>query len=779
MGGNTEYIAGHGYLSLGQAVHVAQNSEGGVDQNLARFLETKLASVWAKLNAQPTSYVLPPDEFALLNYYRTRFGDNEIVRSATKRFWDNHKAAQYFCLAFDYFMRSAFSRDTSGDGVHGVHFPDIGPLLSLFLSKSAWKLCGRTLLYIRRWPLVCLSLMLIAISQSTLAALLAPPRNLTYTPTLSKLAANESSVLECLQVAAPVPNPAGSCQQVLMVHTFAFSYGQPFVAQYAPPDCEFNHATFNFTVTSAGRQFDRLALMFLDDTEVFRTSTAEPTRDGIIWSYLKDMSLYLTLLKTPHKMIFDLGNLVDDTYTGVWNATLTATFYSAEQTFHPADVIVPISAQRSGSNGSSAFVVPESRALSSLKVPRNAKKAVFSILACGQAAEEFWWSNVLSSDTRVFGDDAPLYGHSPFREVQVLIDGELAGVAWPFPIIFTGGIVPGFWRPVVGIDAFDLQEDEIDISPFLPRLTDDQLHTFEIRVMGLDDDGNGNAILTERIESNWVVTGKIFVWLDSGINTVTGTVPTLRTADPLVKLQSTRHLGRNGSIQSLDYSIQVSRRIDTTATLYTSHGAEITSWQQRLEFSNSGTLDNNGNNQRMRQDTSGRECSSSGYVRTFEYPLWVISAYEQRPGGNLTIDGMMGRGKDVDQTSDLAPSFRGSHSKNWQNGTASYVSIPAEKRAYGTGATEQFFTLTGINDDPHGVLQGATNNATSENEAYEALYRRHVLAVNNSIVYNDEEIGCQHEVHSWVAIPDNWATMTQMHEFASQHSRALLGRGPH
>ena len=42
MGGNTEYIAGHGYLSLGQAVHVAQNSEGGVDQQLAQFLEKRL-----------------------------------------------------------------------------------------------------------------------------------------------------------------------------------------------------------------------------------------------------------------------------------------------------------------------------------------------------------------------------------------------------------------------------------------------------------------------------------------------------------------------------------------------------------------------------------------------------------------------------------------------------------------------------------------------------------------------------------------------------------------
>jgi hypothetical protein len=94
MGGNTEYIAGHGYLSLGQAVHVAQNSEGGIDQRLAQFLERKLAEVWAKLNAQPRSYILPSDEFALLNYYRNRFGDNEIIRSATKRFWDNHKGPQ-------------------------------------------------------------------------------------------------------------------------------------------------------------------------------------------------------------------------------------------------------------------------------------------------------------------------------------------------------------------------------------------------------------------------------------------------------------------------------------------------------------------------------------------------------------------------------------------------------------------------------------------------------------------------------------------------------------
>ena len=55
--------------------------------------------------------------------------------------------------------------------------------------------------------------------------------------------------------------------------------------------------------------------------------------------------------------------------------------------------------------------------------------------------------------------------------------------------------MPGFWRPVVGIDAFDLKEDEIDISPFLPILSDGEEHSFEIRVVGIDDDGSGNKIL--------------------------------------------------------------------------------------------------------------------------------------------------------------------------------------------------------------------------------------------------------------------------------------------
>lgn len=52
--------------------------------------------------------------------------------------------------------------------------------------------------------------------------------------------------------------------------------------QYNPPSgCSFNRVTFNLTVTSRGRQFDRLAIVYLGDIEIWRTSTAEPTANGI------------------------------------------------------------------------------------------------------------------------------------------------------------------------------------------------------------------------------------------------------------------------------------------------------------------------------------------------------------------------------------------------------------------------------------------------------------------------------------------------------------------
>lgn len=74
-----------------------------------------------------------------------------------------------------------------------------------------------------------LLIVLITISPSTLALLVLPPQSVPHLPSLAGRAVDNSSLLECLQVGPPVLSSAGGCQQVLMVHTFAFSYGEPFV----------------------------------------------------------------------------------------------------------------------------------------------------------------------------------------------------------------------------------------------------------------------------------------------------------------------------------------------------------------------------------------------------------------------------------------------------------------------------------------------------------------------------------------------------------------------
>ena len=45
---------------------------------------------------------------------------------------------------------------------------------------------------------------------------------------------------------------------------------------------------------------------------VWRTSTPEPTSgDGIIWTYLKDVTRFIPLFENPGEFIFELDNLLE------------------------------------------------------------------------------------------------------------------------------------------------------------------------------------------------------------------------------------------------------------------------------------------------------------------------------------------------------------------------------------------------------------------------------------------------------------------------------------
>ena len=551
----------------------------------------------------------------------------------------------------------------------------------------------------------------------------------------------------------------------------------------------FNRVKMNFTVTSQGRQFDRLGLMYLGDIEVFRTSTAEPTANGIVWTYIKEMEQYNVLWATDQKIIFDLGNLVDSTYTGPFFTTLTATFFTVPDSQPTADTILPISAEQSGVNMGSAFTIPSQNASVSYKLPRNVERAVVSLSACGQIAEEFWYTNTFSSVVNTFESTAgTLYGYGPFREVQLLIDGQLAGVSWPFPIIFTGGIVPGLWRPIVGIDAFDLRQHEIDVTPWLPLLCDGGSHTFEIRVAGLND-GIGPT-LSETVGSYWVVTGTIFLFLGAAGSITTGSELSIDAPAPAIQISIALTTNSTGANETLKYMTTVTRSLSISSTIKTFSGSSSAKWTQSLSYSNYNALTAQGFTQHTSQNSSGTDTSSSTYTNTYAYPITVDSSFSVSPAGNVGINGTLSHGLTFNvfgpsvfpsgiqsfnvttpstinpsglqpQTLQLPaslPAFGGALLSTNQSGSASYLS--AGSASYSFGTTTQDFDFKGAElNDP---------TATYE------LYHRHVMAVNSTVTVDDQTLAGR-----TVAVPVALGEgMTLQSDIGGFSVRSLLGRGP-
>lgn len=548
----------------------------------------------------------------------------------------------------------------------------------------------------------------------------------------------------------------------------------------------------NLTVSSQGRQYDRLGIMYLGDIEVFRTSTAEPTAAGIVWTYVKEMEQYNALWEKEQKLIFDLGNIVNEKYTGPYYTTLTATFFTIPDSQPTADTILPISAKQSSENMGSAFSLPGQSALVSYTLPQNIERAVVSLSACGQSTEEFWYTNVFSSDVNTFEVTAgTLYGFSPFREAQLLVDGQLAGVSWPFPIIFTGGIVPGFWRPIVGIDAFDLRQHEIDVTPWLPLLCDGASHTFEIRVVGLNDDGAGHATLSEIVGSYWVVTGTIFLFLSEEGSVTAGNSPSIDTPMPKIQLSSFVNTNFTGANESLTETLTVKRDISITSTVKTQSGSRKVSWTQNLSYSNINSLIGEGFVQSTIQSTTGSDLSSSGYANTYSYPLNVNSSFSIDAAGEVGINGSLTRGLDFDvygpsvfpsgiqtfnittpsfynpdgastrktiQLSPNLPSFSGALLSTTQSGIAGYFS--GANSSYSFGTTTQDFDFRGAE--------------SSNPEVTYELYHRHVVAVNSTVTVDEQTLaGETFGVPIAEAGEDVQLTAPE-----GVSVRALLGRGP-
>ncbi|KAJ7940635.1 peptide N-acetyl-beta-D-glucosaminyl asparaginase amidase A-domain-containing protein [Mycena leptocephala] len=437
---------------------------------------------------------------------------------------------------------------------------------------------------------------------------------------LAAVSPQGAAVLVDFQVSQPppVPQDAPQCTIEILHRDFANSYGSPEIVQYTPPThCgpvgSWAGVTLNLTVTSNGTQYDRLGIFTFQNVEIWRTSTPEPTTAGIIWTYVKDVTRYTPLFAKPGTFILELDNIVQTGLTGVYSTTVHATFYASSKQHPPAkkaNTIIPLSTL-SNTTGNDASVPPSFSI--NVTLPQNAVEVYAELYASGNGQEEFWYFNAANQ----YLDSLPsgtTYGQGPFREVRLLVDGQIAGAALPCPVIFTGGIVPTAWRPITSYGALDLPTYFLDLTPFVPLLTDGKPHLFTIDVVSAEAD--------HTILPNWYVSGLLQVVTDSSSKRTTGKV-TSYSAEPFAQTSITGSVGDNGDV---NITITASRKIQISASILSGSGkATHATWSQELLYINQQNYLQNTSVQNVFQSSSGHAISTHNNIPavedTFSYPL--------------------------------------------------------------------------------------------------------------------------------------------------------------
>jgi hypothetical protein len=371
----------------------------------------------------------------------------------------------------------------------------------------------------------------------------------------------------------PVIRPATTPCTVNLFNGIAFADFSPKAFTFTPPaGCAGPWAKVvleaDFSI-QAGRQFDRTANIWIGGTNVYFGTTAEPS--GTVarsWHVERDLTDYSPLFQTVQNGRVDLGNLVNSTFTSILFGTANLQFYPLEHHRDApvtADVVLPLS---SDSTGGTVFLSNTASTLArTFAMPTNVERAFLDVVAQSQAADEFWYTCVPDDVAAELQD----CGSTGFRETEVAIDGQPAGVAPVYPWIFTGGIDPLLWRPIPGVQALNFVPYRVDLTPFAGLLSNGQPHQVSLNVFNA---ANGFS-----------TTATLLLFLDHGSPQTTGEV-TKNTigagpAPAIVENLTNTNGNVTGSV-----TVTSMRNFRLEGFVRTSHGRVNTEIEQGIQFSN-------------------------------------------------------------------------------------------------------------------------------------------------------------------------------------------------
>ena len=417
-----------------------------------------------------------------------------------------------------------------------------------------------------------------------------------------------------------VTRPSTTPCVVQLFSNAEFDNFNPNSFTYTPPaDCPGPWAKVVFEAdinVTAGVQFDRTANFWLGPTNIYFGTTAEPSPSlGPSWHVESDLTDYSPIFHNAQQGTANIGNLVNSTYTGIIFASASLEFYpvaKGQTAPETADQVLALSAGPSG--GTVGLGSTSSTLSGTFTMPTNVQNAYLDVYAQSQSGDEFWYTCVPSD----VASELQSCSNTAFRETEITIDGQPAGVAPVFPWIFTGGIDPFLWFPIPGVQTLNFTPYRVNLTPFAGLLSNGQPHTVSLSVY------NAN--------NNFSATASLLLYLDSGSTQTTGAITqdTLAGPSPVV----TENL--NVQPASIKGTVEVTSRRDFAISGYvnTSHGKVTTRVAQTVSFYNNQYFSITGN--AYLQDISQGTTVSS--YTTVSQPGAANIIYNQNYIFPLTVD---------------------------------------------------------------------------------------------------------------------------------------------
>lgn len=506
----------------------------------------------------------------------------------------------------------------------------------------------------------------------------------------------------------PVPRPDTVPCVVELFNNIAFNNFSPKFFTFLPPTgCPGPWAkvvlSADFSI-QAGRQFDRTAEIWIGGVNIYFGTTSEPSRAvARSWHVERDLTDYTALFNTTQNGRVDLGNLVNSTFTSTLFGTAELQFYPLAHNGAPttADLVLPLASDPSGGT---TFLNTTTDSLSkTFALPTNVERAFLDVVAQSQAGDEFWYTCVPSN----VANELQSCGGTGFRESEVSIDSEPAGVSPVYPWIYTGGIDPLLWRPIPGAQTLNFVPYRVDLTPFAGVLSNGQPHTISVNVF------NANA--------GFSTTATLLLFQDHGAQVVTGQV-TQNTigAGPAPNVVESLNADASGNITGR-VTVTSLRQFTVAGFVNTSHGSVRTNVDQSISFSNiqSFNITNTAFVQNITQRTNissetktqGAGDNARAFQQTFEWPLDLAFSFIINPDGTGS------------QTTTIKQQYLSAESGHGGPGADSFRSIsntvtPSDTLLFDanfniTGSTGQQSTQTYFSHDSTGGCFSRTITAAS------------------------------------------------------------------